>query len=45
VTTPPKPKKRTQFGKRYRPDRQPKLADQQRKVAAYLNMLKIASGK
>jgi hypothetical protein len=43
---PKKPKKRSQFGKRYKNGvRKVPLAEQQRKVAAYMNMLKIASEK
>jgi cytochrome c1 len=38
-------KKRTQFGKRRTPPRPPTLEQQQRRVAAYLNMLRIANEK
>jgi hypothetical protein len=41
---PKPPKKRTQYGRRKYQSRTT-LAEQQRKVAAYLNMLQIASEK
>lgn len=41
----PKTFTRTQFGKRRTPPRPLTLEQQQRRVAAYLNMLKIASEK
>lgn len=42
---PRKPKKRTQFGKRHNGFKRITAEEQKRKVAAYLNMLDIATGK